>query len=86
MLRLFNETRRKVRTSPLTSIYENYKELEELWDWCLDEAKTEKIEKQRHRYMVYNLRCKRLSIFWIETRYSSCDSDNLSKLLQAKDL
>ena len=45
MLRLFNETRRKVRTSPLTSIYENYKELEELWDWCLDEAKTEKIEK-----------------------------------------
>ena len=59
-LRLFSEIRWTVRAKALKSIYENYKGLEELWDWCLDEYK---IQKQRHGFMVYSLRCKRLSIF-----------------------
>ena len=36
-LRLFSQTRWTVRASSLTSICENYKELEELWNWCLIE-------------------------------------------------
>ena len=38
-LRLFRKTRWTVRVSSLTSICENYKELEELWNWCLVEYK-----------------------------------------------
>ena len=34
-LRLFRKTRWTVRVSSLTSISENYKDLEELWNSCL---------------------------------------------------
>ena len=34
-LRLFRKTRWTVRVSSLTSICENYKDLEELWNSCL---------------------------------------------------
>ena len=35
-VRLFSETRWTVRAGFLSSIYENYKELDQLWTWCLD--------------------------------------------------
>ena len=35
-VRLFSETRWTVRAGSLSSIYENYKELDQLWTWCLD--------------------------------------------------
>ena len=47
-LRLFSETRWTVRGTSLTSIYENYKELEELWDWCLDKYKDTEPNTQIH--------------------------------------
>ena len=47
-LRLFSETHWTVRGASLTSIYENYKELEELWDWCLDKYKDTEPNTQIH--------------------------------------
>ena len=47
-LRLFSETRWTVRASSLPSIYENYKELEELWDWCLNEYKDREVRARIH--------------------------------------
>ena len=47
-LRLFSETRWTVRASSLPSIYENYKELEELWDWCLNEYKDREARARIH--------------------------------------
>ena len=41
-LRLFSQTHWTVRASSLTSICENYKELEDLWNWCLVEYKDRK--------------------------------------------
>ena len=38
-LRLFSRTRWTIRASSLTSIYEDYQELEELWSRCLKEYK-----------------------------------------------
>ena len=38
-LGLFSQICWTVRASSLTSIYQNYKELEELWSWCLVEYK-----------------------------------------------
>ena len=35
-VRLFSEARWTVRAGSLSSIYENYKELDQLWTWCLD--------------------------------------------------
>ena len=35
-VRLFSETRWTVRAGFLSSIYENCKELDQLWTWCLD--------------------------------------------------
>ena len=35
-IRLFSETRWTVRAGSLSRIYENYKELDQLWTWCLD--------------------------------------------------
>ena len=43
---LFSETCWTFRTSSLTWIYENYKELEDLWDWCLDKYKDEEAKAQ----------------------------------------
>ena len=48
MPRLFGETRSIVVASSLTSIYENYKELEELWDCCLDKYKHREAKAQIH--------------------------------------
>ena len=48
MPRLFGETRCIVVASSLTSIYENYKELEELWDCCLDKYKHREAKAQIH--------------------------------------
>ena len=47
-LRLFSETHGIVRPNSLTSIYENYKELEELWDWCRDECKDREANTRIH--------------------------------------
>ena len=53
-MRLFSETRWTVTGSSLTIIYENYRELEELWDWCLDEYKDREPKTQFHgvRYQM----------------------------------
>ena len=59
MLRLFSETRWTVRASSLTSIYENCKVRGTLEGAYINT----KIEKQRHGFMMYNLKCKCLSIF-----------------------
>ena len=47
-LRLFSEIRWTVRAKALKSIYENYKGLEELWDWCLDEYKNTEAKARIH--------------------------------------
>ena len=47
-LRLFSETEETVRPSSLTSIYENYKELKELWDWCYDEYQDKEAKTRIH--------------------------------------
>ena len=57
-LRLFSENRWTVRASSLKSIHENYKELEELWEWRLDECKN-----REPKARMQSLRCKPFSIF-----------------------
>ena len=57
-LRVFSETRWTVKVSSLKSIYENYKELEELWEWCLDECKN-----RESKARMQSLNCKPLSMF-----------------------
>ena len=47
-MRLFSHTRWTVRASSLTSICENYKELEELWNWCLIEYKDRETKARIH--------------------------------------
>ena len=84
-MKLFSETRWTVTTSSLTIIYENYKELEELWDWCLDEYKDREAKAR-----IHDVQCQmqtyeyffglRLAILLLR------DSDNVSTLLQGKDL
>ena len=38
-LRVFNDTRSAVRCGALVSINQHYKDLKELWKWCLKEYK-----------------------------------------------
>ena len=47
-LRPFSRTRWTVRASSLTSICGNYKELEELWNWCLVEYKDREAKARIH--------------------------------------
>ena len=47
-LRLFSETEETVRPRSLTSIYENYKELKKLWDWCYNEYKDKEAKTRIH--------------------------------------
>ena len=47
-LRSFSQTRWTVRASSLTSICENYKELEELWNWCLVEYEDREAKARIH--------------------------------------
>ena len=67
-LRLFSETRWTVRGASLTSIYENYKELEELWDWCLDKYKDTEPNTQIHDAQSQMQMCE---YFCTETCYWS---------------
>ena len=84
MLRLLSETHWTIRASSWTSIYENYEELDELWDWCLDEykdreakARTHGVQSQIQTFEYFF--ALRLSILLLR------HSDNFSTSLQAKD-
>ena len=85
ILRLFSQPRWTVRTSLLSSICENYKELEVLWNWCLVEYKDREAKARIHGVQAqvgtfnyfFGLR---LGILLLR------HSDNLSTLLQAEDL
>ena len=57
-LELFSQTLWTVRGSSLTSIGENYKELEELWNWFWVEYEG----KQKQGSMVYKLKCEHFVI------------------------
>ena len=84
-LRLFCGTRCAVRAGSLTSIYKNYKDLEELWRWCLTEYKDREakarvlgVQAQMRKFdYFYGLR---LGILLLR------HSNNLSTSLQTKDL
>ena len=84
-MKLFSETRWTVTTSSLTIIYENYKELEELWDWCLDEYKDREVKAR-----IHDVQCQmQTSEYFFGLRLAILllrDSDNVSTLLQGKDL
>ena len=84
-MKLFSETRWTVTTSSLTIIYENYKELEELWDWCLDEYKDREAKAR-----IHDVQCQmQTSEYFFGLRLAIRllrDSDNVSTLLQGKDL
>ena len=85
-LRLFSETRWTVRASSLTSIYENYKELEELWDWCLDEYKD---REARARILGVQSQMQTFEYFFLGLRLAILlprHNDNLSTSLKAKVL
>ena len=84
-VRLFSETRWTVRAGSLSSIYENYKELDQLWTWCLDvykdtesKARVNGVQSQMQSFdYFFGLRLGTLLL-----RHS----DNLSISLQAEDL
>ena len=84
-VRLFSETRWTVRAGFLSSIYENYKELDQLWTWCLDvykdtesKARVNGVQSQMQSFdYFFGLR---LGTFLLR------HSDNLSISLQAEDL
>ena len=83
-VRLFSETRWTVRAVSLSSIYENYKELDQLWTWCLDvykdtesKARVNGVQSQMQSFdYFFGLRLGTLLL-----RHS----DNLSISLQAED-
>ena len=69
----------------MTSIYQNYKELKELWDWCLDEYKVREAKEWIHgvqSQMQTFEHLFRLGLTILLHRHC----DNLSTSLQAKDL
>ena len=84
-VRLFSERRWTVRAGSLSSIYENYKELDQLWTWCLDvykntesKARVKGVQSQMQSFdYFFGLRLGALLL-----RHS----DNLSISLQAEDL
>ena len=84
-VRLFSETRWTVRAGFLSSIYENYKELDQLWTWRLDvykdtesKARVNGVQSQMQSFdYLFGLRLGTLLL-----RHS----DNLSISLQAEDL
>ena len=64
---MFSKTLWTVAASSLTSTYENYKELEELWDWCLDEHKDREAKTPIHG--VQSQMQTSWIFFWIGTCY-----------------
>ena len=84
-LRLFGQTRWTVRVSSLSSICENYNELEKLWNWCLVEYKDREAKARIHgaqaqmRTFDYFFGL-RLAILLLR------HSDNLSTSFQAENL
>ena len=84
-LRLFSQISWNVRASSLTSICEDYKELEELWNWCLVEYRDREAKATIHGVQAqmqtfdyfFGLR---LGILLLG------HSDNLSTSLQAENL
>ena len=84
-VRLFSETRWTLRAGSLSSIYENYKDLDQLWTWYLDvykdtktKARVNSIQSQMQSFVYFfGLRLGTLLL-----RHS----DNLSISLQAQDL
>ena len=84
-LRLFSQVRWTVRASSLTSISENYKDLEELWNWCLVGYKDREAKARIHgvqaqmRTFDY---CFGLRLGILLLRHSG----NLSTSLQAENL
>ena len=84
-LRLFSQTRWTVRTSSLTCICENYKELVELWNWCLvgykdreAKARIHGVQAQMQTFDYFF--ASRLDILLLR------HGDNLSTSLRAKNL
>ena len=82
---MFSENHWAVRAGSLAILFENYKEREELWDWCLGKYKDRETktwvhdvqsQMQTFEYFVG----LRLAILLLR------HSVNLSTLLQAKDL
>ena len=85
MIPIFKKYAKKsitVRASSVISIYENYKEFEELWNWCLEryKRKTRIYNVQSQMQMSEHFSGFKLAILLIR------HSDNMSILLQAKDL
>ena len=84
-MRLSSQTRWTVRASSLTSICENYKELKELWNWCLVEyedreakARIHGVQAQMQTFDYFF--ALRLDILLLR------HGDNLSTSLRAKNL
>ena len=84
-VRLFSETRWTVRGASLSSIYDNYKELDLLWTWCLEVYKD---TESRARVIGVQTQMQNFEYFF-GLRLGTLllrHSDNLSMSLQAKDL
>ena len=84
-IRMFCQTRRTVRAASLNSIFQNYSQLEELWDWCLTEyqdtetkARAGGVKVQMNSFdFFFGIRLGYLLLF---------HSDNLSASFQSPDL
>ena len=84
-LRLFSQTRWTVRASSLTSICENYKELEDLWNWCLVGCKDREAKARIHGVQAQ----MQTFDYFFGLRFGILllrHGDNLSTLLQGENL
>ena len=85
ILRLFSQTLWLVRASLLTSIRQNYRELKELWKWCLVEYK---LRESKARINDVHAEMQTFDYFF-RLRLSILllgHNDNLSTSLQAENL
>lgn len=84
-VRLFNETRWTVRGASLSSIYDNYRELHQLWTWCMEVYKN---MESRARVIGVQTQMQNFEYFF-GLRLGTLllrHSDKLSMSLQAEDL
>ena len=84
-IRMFCQTRWTVRAASLNSIFQNYTQLEELWDWCLTEYQD---TEAKARAGGVKVQMKSFDFFFgIRLGYLLLSrSDNLSASLQSPDL
>ena len=71
-VRLFSETRWAVRAGSLSSIYENYKELDQLWTWCLDVYKDTELKARVNGLPVSDAEFR--LFLWFKTWYPSFET------------